>query len=108
MNAHVEAFFDPATFTYSYVVSDPHSRQCALVDPVLDYDPAAGRTSHHSADKLIAYVREHGLTVQWILETHVHADHLSAGHYLKEQLGGKLRTEGDMMLALKLGELFPS
>lgn len=90
MNAHVEAFFDPATFTYSYVVSDPTSGQCALVDPVLDYDPAAGRTSHKNADRLIAYVREHGLSVQWILETHVHADHLSAGHYLKEQLGGTL------------------
>jgi len=107
MNAHVEAFFDPATFTYSYVVSDPHSRQCALVDPVLDYDPAAGRTSHHSADKLIAYVREHGLTVQWILETHVHADHLSAGHYLKEQLGGKLGI-GDRISVIQntFGKLF--
>ncbi|NHN77726.1 MBL fold metallo-hydrolase [Azotobacter chroococcum] len=90
MNAHVEAFFDPATFTYSYVVSDPQTRQCALVDPVLDYDPAAGRTSHQSADRLIAHVREQGLSVQWILETHVHADHLSAGHYLKERLGGQL------------------
>lgn len=107
MNAHVEAFFDPATFTYSYVVSDPHSRQCALVDSVLDYDPAAGRTSHHSADKLIAYVREHGLTVQWILETHVHADHLSAGHYLKEQLGGKLGI-GDRISVIQntFGKLF--
>ncbi|OHC11508.1 MAG: MBL fold metallo-hydrolase [Pseudomonadales bacterium GWC1_66_9] len=90
MNAHVEAFFDPATSTYSYVLSDPQTRQCALVDPVLDYDPAAGRTSHQSADRLIAHVREQGLNVQWILETHVHADHLSAGHYLKERLGGQL------------------
>ena len=107
MNAHVEAFFDPATFTYSYVVSDPHSRQCALVDPVLDYDPAAGRTSHHSADKLIAYVREHDLSVQWILETHVHADHMSAGHYLKEQLGGKLGI-GDRISVIQntFGKLF--
>ena len=107
MNAHVEAFFDPATFTYSYVVSDPHSRQCALVDPVLDYDPAAGRTSHHSADKLIAYVREHELSVQWILETHVHADHMSAGHYLKEQLGGKLGI-GDRISVIQntFGKLF--
>ena len=107
MNAHVEAFFDPATFTYSYVVSDPHSRQCALVDPVLDYDPAAGRTSHHNADQLIAYVREHGLTVQWILETHVHADHLSSGHYLKEQLGGTLAI-GDHITVVQntFGKLF--
>jgi len=107
MNAHVEAFFDPATFTYSYVVSDPHSRQCALIDPVLDYDPAAGRTSHKSADKLIAYVREHGLSVQWILETHVHADHMSAGHYLKEQLGGQLGI-GDRISVIQttFGKLF--
>lgn len=107
MNAHVEAFFDPATFTYSYVVSDPTSGQCALVDPVLDYDPAAGRTSHKNADRLIAYVREHGLSVQWILETHVHADHLSAGHYLKEQLGGTLAI-GDRITVVQdtFGKLF--
>ncbi|GAB3392800.1 MBL fold metallo-hydrolase [Azotobacter armeniacus] len=107
MNAHVEAFFDPATFTYSYVVSDPQTRQCALVDPVLDYDPAAGRTSRKNADRLIAYVREQGLTVQWILETHVHADHLSAGHYLKEQLGGQLAI-GDHITVVQntFGKLF--
>ncbi len=87
---HVEAFFDEATFTYSYVVSDPQTRQCALIDSVLDYEPNSGRTSHKSADQLIAYVRAHDLTVQWILETHVHADHLSASHYLKQQLGGSL------------------
>ena len=90
MNAHVEAFFDPATYTYSYVVSDPAPGQCALIDSVLDYDPAAGRTSYHSADRLIAHVREQGLSVQWILETHVHADHLSAAPYLRQQLGGQL------------------
>lgn len=107
MNAHVEAFFDPATYTYSYVVSDSASRQCALIDPVLDYDPAAGRTSHKSADRLIAYVREHGLSVQWILETHVHADHMSAGHYLKEQLGGRLGI-GDRIPVIQqtFGKLF--
>ncbi|WP_165667522.1 MBL fold metallo-hydrolase [Metapseudomonas otitidis] len=90
MNAHVEPFFDPATFTYSYVVSDPTSRRCAVVDSVLDYDPAAGRTSTASADRLIAYVREQGLTLEWILETHVHADHLSAAPYIQRQLGGRL------------------
>ncbi|HYQ39958.1 MAG TPA: MBL fold metallo-hydrolase [Pseudomonas sp.] len=107
MSVHVEPFFDPATFTYSYVVSDPDSGQCALIDPVLDYDPAAGRTSHKSADRLIAYVREHGLSVQWILETHVHADHLSAGHYLKEQLGGQLGI-GDRISLIQqtFGKLF--
>jgi glyoxylase-like metal-dependent hydrolase (beta-lactamase superfamily II) len=90
MNTQVEAFFDPATFTYSYVVSDRQSRRCAIVDPVLDYEPAAGRTSYASADRLIAYVREQGLTLDWLLETHVHADHLSAAVYLKQVLGGRL------------------
>jgi len=90
MHAHIEAFFDPATFTYSYVVSDPATRRCAIVDSVLDYDPAAGRTSLQNADRLIAYVREQGLQVDWLLETHVHADHLSAAPYLKRELGGQL------------------
>lgn len=90
MNAQVEAFFDPATFTYSYVVSDPKARRCAIIDPVLDYDPASGRTSYQSADRLIAYVREQQLQVDWLLETHVHADHLSAAPYLKRELGGKM------------------
>ena len=107
MSVHVEAFFDPATFTYSYVVSDPASRQCALIDPVLDYDAASGRTARHSAERLIGYVREHGLAVQWILETHVHADHLSAGHYLKAQLGGRLGI-GDRITVIQqtFGKLF--
>src|SRR5690625_5181355 len=90
MQPHVEAFFDPATFTYSYVVSDPATQQCAIIDSVLDYDPASGRTSFASADRLIEYVREQGLTVEWLLETHVHADHLSAAPYLQQELGGKL------------------
>ena len=86
----VEGFFDPATWTVSYIVLDKGTRQCALVDSVLDYDPKSGRTSHASADLLIARVRELGATVQWILETHVHADHLSAAPYLKQELGGQL------------------
>ena len=86
----VEGFFDEATSTVSYIVLDPATRQCALVDSVLDYDPKSGRTSHASADLLVQRVRELGATVQWILETHVHADHLSAAPYLKQQLGGKL------------------
>ncbi|MFN4235939.1 MAG: MBL fold metallo-hydrolase [Vogesella sp.] len=90
MPAHVEAFFDPATFTYSYVVSDPASAECAIIDPVLDYDPASGRTRHHSADRLLQYILEYELKTRWILETHVHADHLSAAAYLKQQLGGTL------------------
>jgi glyoxylase-like metal-dependent hydrolase (beta-lactamase superfamily II) len=86
----VEGFFDPATWTVSYIVLDKGTKQCALVDSVLDYDPKSGRTSHASADQLIARVRELGATVQWILETHVHADHLTAAPYLKQELGGQL------------------
>jgi len=86
----VEGFFDPGTWTVSYIVLDKDTKQCALIDSVLDYDPKSGRTSHASADLLVARVRELGATVQWILETHVHADHLSAAPYLKQQLGGKL------------------
>jgi glyoxylase-like metal-dependent hydrolase (beta-lactamase superfamily II) len=87
---HVDAFFDTETWTVSYLVLDPETRQCALIDSVLDYDPKAGRTRTTHADKLIARVHELGATVQWILETHVHADHLSAAPYLKQQLGGQL------------------
>lgn len=86
----VEGHFDPATWTVSYIVMDRATRQCALVDSVLDYDPKSGRTRHDSADQLIARVRELDATVQWILETHVHADHLSAAPYLKQVLGGQL------------------
>jgi glyoxylase-like metal-dependent hydrolase (beta-lactamase superfamily II) len=90
MSAVVTPFFDPTTSTYSYVVSDPSSGRCAIVDSVLDYDPAAGRTSHAGAERIVAYVREQKLVVDWLLETHVHADHLSAAPYLKQQLGGQL------------------
>lgn len=89
MRPIVESFFDPVTFTASYVVQDPASSACAIIDPVLDFDAAAGRTHTKSADRIIAHVREHGLQVQWIIETHVHADHLTAAPYLKEKLGGK-------------------
>jgi glyoxylase-like metal-dependent hydrolase (beta-lactamase superfamily II) len=87
---HIEYFFDPATFTFSHIVWDSETHQCALIDSVLDYDPKSGRTQTTSADALIARVRELGLTVQWLLETHVHADHLSAAPYLQKQLGGQL------------------
>lgn len=89
-NAQVEGFFDPVTSTVSYLVIDTTTKQCALIDSVLDYDPKSGHTLTESADKLIARVRELGLKVQWILETHVHADHLTAAPYLKEQLGGQI------------------
>jgi glyoxylase-like metal-dependent hydrolase (beta-lactamase superfamily II) len=85
----VTHFFDEPTNTFSYVVQDPDSKSCAILDSVLDFDYAAGRTDTRSADEIIAFVREHGLEVEWILETHVHADHLSAAPYLHEALGGK-------------------
>ncbi len=86
----VEGFFDPGTWTVSYLVLDQATKQCALLDSVLDYDPKSGRTTHTHADALIARVRELGASVQWILETHVHADHLSAAPYLKQELGGRI------------------
>ncbi|WP_095190189.1 MBL fold metallo-hydrolase [Pseudomonas sp. Irchel 3E19] len=90
MPALIEAFLDPASSTYSYVVYEADGGQCAIIDPVLDYDGAAGRTCTAQADKLIAFVRAHHLQVQWLLETHAHADHLSAAPYLRRELGGKI------------------
>ncbi|NBQ87972.1 MAG: MBL fold metallo-hydrolase [Betaproteobacteria bacterium] len=89
-NPQVQAFFDPATWTVSYVVYARDGGGAAIVDSVLDYDPKSGRTRTTSADKLVAFVREHQLQVQWILETHAHADHLSAAPYLRQQLGGQI------------------
>jgi glyoxylase-like metal-dependent hydrolase (beta-lactamase superfamily II) len=86
----VKGFFDKATSTISYVCADPETKTCALLDSVLDYEPNAAHTNTESADKLIEYVKDNGLTVEWLLETHVHADHLSAAPYLKEKVGGKM------------------
>ncbi|MDW5377944.1 MBL fold metallo-hydrolase [Halomonas sp. HP20-15] len=85
----VTPFFDEPTNTFSYVVQDPESRACAILDSVLDFDYAAGRTDVRSADEIVGFVRGQGLEVKWILETHVHADHLSAAPYLYETLGGR-------------------
>ncbi|PWE31997.1 MBL fold metallo-hydrolase [Maritimibacter sp. 55A14] len=90
MSPEVTAFFDAATNTVSYVVRDPAGLACAIVDSVLDFDQASGRTDTASADAIISFVRQAGLRVEWILETHVHADHLSAAPYLQQELGGKL------------------
>lgn len=90
MNPDVRAFFDPATWTLTYIVKDPSSSSCAIVDSVLDYEAASGRTKTKSADQVIAMVESENLTVEWILETHVHADHLSAAPYLHNKLGGKI------------------
>lgn len=86
----IKSFFDEPTNTVSYVVHDPESRCAAIIDSVLDYDPASGRTSFSSADAVIAYVGEKELTIDWLLETHAHADHLSAALYLKNKIGGKI------------------
>ena len=90
MNPTVKAFFDPATWTVSYVVYEKPGSACAIVDSVLDYDPKSSRTRTTSADRIAAFVRENDLRVAWILETHAHADHLSAAHYLRKLLGGKI------------------
>lgn len=86
----IQSYFDPATFTVTYVVADPASKRAAIIDSVLDYDPKSGRTAHTSADRVMAHVQQAGLTVDWLLETHAHADHLSAAPYLQQQLGGKI------------------
>lgn len=86
----VTTFFDEATFTATHVVHDPATLRAAIIDPVLDFDQASGRTCRASADRIIAHVEAEGLTVDWLLETHAHADHLSAAPYLKERLGGQI------------------
>jgi len=90
MKPEVRTFFDEATFTATHVVWDPGAKAAAIVDSVKDYDPKSGRTRTDSADEVIAFVGQQGLTVEWVLETHVHADHLTAAPYLKQKLGGKI------------------
>jgi glyoxylase-like metal-dependent hydrolase (beta-lactamase superfamily II) len=90
MKPHIQAFFDPKTSTISYIVRALNDNRCALIDPVLDYDPAAASTSTVMADRMIDYVHKNNLNVEWILETHAHADHLTAASYLKKQLGGRI------------------
>jgi glyoxylase-like metal-dependent hydrolase (beta-lactamase superfamily II) len=103
----IESFFDPATFTFSHIVWDTSTAQCALIDSVLDYDPKSGRTNTSSADSLVARVKELGLNVQWLLETHVHADHLSAAPYLQQQLGGQLAIGSQITMVQNVfGKLF--
>ena len=92
----VISLFDEATFTATHLVFDPETREAAIIDSVLDFDPASGRTSHGSAEKLVALVADHGLQLEWILETHAHADHLSAAPWLQEKLGGKIAIGKDI------------
>lgn len=107
MTPIVKAFFDPATFTVSYVVREPYGPACAIIDSVLDYDPASGRTDTSSAEKIVDFVKSENLTVAWILESHVHADHLSAAPYLQERLGGKIGV-GDQITVVQdtFGKVF--
>lgn len=109
MDVHpgVEAFFDEDTNTISYIVKDPGSDACAIVDSVMDIDYAAGRITYTHADKMIARVRERGLHLEWIIETHVHADHLSAAPYIQEKLGGKIGI-GENILVVQdvFGKIF--
>lgn len=105
--AHIETFFDEPTNTYSYVVADPATRRAAIIDSVLDYDHASGHTSTDSADAIVAFVKAQGLSVDWILETHVHADHLSAAPYLRDALGGQMAI-GEQITRVQtvFGQLF--
>ena len=100
MQPIVKTFFDEPTFTFSHVVSDPETKECAIIDSVLDFDYASGKTDRFSADQIIAYIKEEELQTKWILETHVHADHLSAAPYLKDQLGGTLAI-GDQITVVQ-------
>ncbi|MCP3896387.1 MBL fold metallo-hydrolase [Moraxella sp.] len=85
----VHSFLDPQTETYSHILIDDDTKLCAIIDPVLDYDPVSGRINHDNADKLINFITRHDLTVKYIIETHAHADHVTSAHYLKERLGGQ-------------------
>ncbi len=103
----VTSFFDSATNNVSHVAADPDTGKCAIIDPLLDYDPASGRTSTNSAVAIINHVRSNGLTVEWIIDTHIHADHVSAAQYLRQELGGKLGI-GEHISAIQtvFGKLF--
>ncbi|MEW2919386.1 MBL fold metallo-hydrolase [Ruegeria sp. ANG10] len=107
MTPKVKAFFDPETFTVSYLAQEPEGLACAIIDSVLDFDHASGRTGTHAADKIIEYVRANNLRVEWILESHVHADHLSAAPYLQQKLGGKVGI-GDQIVTIQetFGKIF--
>lgn len=96
LRPEIAAFFDPATFTVTYVAHDPATKEAAIIDSVLDYDPNSGRTSTASADAVIDYITSHNLKVTWLLETHAHADHFSAAPYLQERLGGKIAIGADI------------
>jgi len=103
----IKAFFDEATNTISYIVKDPASQSCAIIDSVMDIDYAAGRITYDHADELIAYIEKNNLKLEWIIETHVHADHLSAAPYIQQKLGGKIGV-GDKIMVVQeaFGKVF--
>ncbi len=106
-SVHVHTVFDEDTFTATHIVSDPGTGKAAIIDSVLDFDPASGRTSTASADRVIAHVEAMGLSVQWLLETHVHADHLSAAPYLQARLGGTVAIGRDILTVQSVfGKIF--
>jgi len=103
----VTGFFDPATNTISYIVKDPASNACAVVDSVMDIDYAAGRITYAHADAMIAHIRDRGLNLEWIIETHVHADHLSAAPYIQRELGGKIGIGAQILVVQEtFGKIF--
>ena len=107
LRPEIASFFDPATYTVTYVVHDPATMEAAIVDSVLDFDPNSGRTSTLSAEKVIDYVNSHNLKVTWLLETHAHADHFSAAPYLQEKLGGKIAIGAEITTVQNVfGKLF--
>ncbi len=107
LRPEIASFFDPATFTVTYVVHDPATREAAIIDSVLDFDPASGRTATTSADAVIAHVTSQNLKVTWLLETHAHADHFSAAPYLQEKLGGKIAIGAEITRVQQVfGKLF--
>jgi len=103
----ITAFFDEATFTVTYIIADPDTKKCAVIDTVLDYDANMGRTRTDSADKVIASIKHQGLTIVWLIETHVHADHLSAAPYIQKQLGGTIAISDQITHVQEMfGDLF--
>jgi len=90
MTINIKTFFDPDTATFTHIVSDPNTQKCAIIDSVLDYDQYSGRTKTKYADQVIDYINKGELSIDWIIDTHIHADHITASHYLKEKLGGKI------------------
>ena len=107
LRPEIASFFDPATYTVTYIVHDPATMEAAIVDSVLDFDPNSGRTATASADKVIDYVTSHNLKVKWLLETHAHADHFSAAPYLQEKLGGQIAIGAEITTVQNVfGKLF--